>query len=276
MVESRQAIGMMTSAIVSILFLFWFSFHHAEAVELYGISKPSAEVAMGFTAPGRVAAVNVPAGGRVKAGDVIAEQDSQVLDARIQQIALESASTVEVDAAKAELAQRRQELVKISQVHEKGAATDLELERAELEVVIGGFRVTAAEEKRLMASHRLEELRAERDLLFLKSPIDGIVEKLQIETGESPQSMEPVVLIVNCDPLWIEVPAPLPAAAHMNINDEIAIIYPDKSAGVGKVAVISQVADSASETVLIRIDVPNPAWRRAGERVGILLPEGSE
>jgi multidrug resistance efflux pump len=231
---------------------------------------------MGFTSPGRVVAVNVLTGGRVKAGDVIAEQDGRVLDARIRQVALESGSTVEVDAAKAELSQRKQELVKITQVHERGAATDLERERAELEVTIGGFRVAAAEEKRLMASYRLEEMRAERDLLFLKSPIDGIIEKLQVEEGEAPQAMEPVVLVVNCDPLWVEVPAPLPVVADMSIGDEIPITYPDRSTGAGKVAVISQVADSASETVLIRIDVPNPAWRRAGERVGILLPGGHE
>ena len=257
---------------MAILFLLCLFLSRAEALDLYGISKPSAEVAMGFTSPGRVVAVNVRTGERVKAGDVIAELDGRVLDARIKQASLESGSSVEIDAAQAELAQREQELVKISQVHEKGAATDLERERAELEVVIGGFRVTAAEEKRQMASYRLEEMRAERDLLSLKSPVDGIIEKLQIETGEAPQAMEPVVLIVNCDPLWVEVPAPLPIASGMKIGDEIEVVYPDKSAASGAVAVISQVADSASETVLIRIDVPNPAWRRAGERVKIVFP----
>jgi RND family efflux transporter MFP subunit len=255
-----------------ILFLLCLFLSRAWALELYGISKPSAEVAMGFTSPGRVAAVNVRVGEKVKAGDVIAELDGRVLDARIKQASLESGSSVEVDAAKAELAQRKQELVKISQVHEKGAATDLERERAELEVVIGGFRVAAAEEKRLMASYRLEELRAERELFILKSPADGIIEKLQIEAGETPQAMEAVVLVVDCDPLWVEVPVPIGIVSGMTIDDKIEIMYPDNSSDSGTVAVISQVADSASETVLVRIDVPNPARRGAGERVRILLP----
>lgn len=246
---------------------------HAKGAELYGISKPSAEVAMGFTSYGRVVAINVLVGGKVKAGDIIAELDGQVLDARIRQASLESQSSVEVDAARAELTQRKQELEKITQVHERGAATDLERERAELEVAIGGFRVTAAEEKRTMAAYRLEEMRAERDLLCLKSPIDGIIEKLQVEIGEAPQNMEPVVLVVNCDPLWIEVPVPLDIAADMRVGDGIDIRYPDNTGGTGKVAVISRVADPASETVLIRIDVPNPEWRRAGERVRIALPD---
>ena len=68
----------------------------------------------------------------------------------------------------------------------RGAATDLELERAALEVTIGGFRVTASKEKRTMATYHLEEMQAERDLLSLRSPIDGKIGKLQGETGEAP------------------------------------------------------------------------------------------
>ena len=124
-----------------------------------------------------------------------------------------------------------------------------------------------------MAAYQLEEMQAERDLLYLKSPLDGIIEKLQVETGEVMQAMNPVVLVVNCDPLWIEVPVPLAIAAGMRVGDELRISYPDKNAGTGKVAVISRVADSASETVLVRIDAPNPEWRRAGERIRITLPE---
>jgi RND family efflux transporter MFP subunit len=266
----------MIKMLFSITLLFGVAMPPAQAVDLFGISKPSAEAAMGFTSPGRVVAVNVLVGGKVKAGDTIAELDGRVLDARIKQVSLESQSSVEVDAAQAELAQRKQELQKITQVHERGAATDLELERAALEVAIGGFRVAASEEKRTMATYRLEEMRAERDLLYLRSPIDGIIEKLLVETGEAPQNMEPVVLVVNCDPLWIEAPVPLAIVAGMKVGDEIQIAYPDKSAGNGKVAVISQVADSASETVLIRIDVPNPEWRRAGERIKITFPDPAD
>ncbi len=39
---------------------------YCAASEFYGISKPSAEVSLGFTLPGRVAAVNVSDGARVR------------------------------------------------------------------------------------------------------------------------------------------------------------------------------------------------------------------
>lgn len=244
------------------------------ASELYGISRPSAEVAMGFTTPGRVLSVHVKQGERITAGGLIAQQDGSVLDARIRQVKLESESVVETEAAKAELAQREQELAKISQVHERGAATDLERERAELEVIISRFRVTAAEEKRLMATHRLEELQAERELLYLRSPVDGVVEKLQVEAGEAPQAMEPVVWIVDCQPLWIEAPAPFPVANTMKVGDSVDLLFSDGGRETAAIAVVSMVADSASETVLIRIDAANTAGRKAGERVRVIVANG--
>jgi Multidrug resistance efflux pump len=229
---------------------------------------------MGFTTPGRVLSVHVTQGEHVTAGGLIAEQEGSVLEARIRQVKLESESVVETEAAKAELAQREQELTKISQVHERGAATDLERERAELEVTISRFRVTAAEEKRLMATHRLEELRAERELLYLRSPVDGVVEKLQVEAGEAPQAMEPVVWIVDCQPLWIETPVPFPVANKMKVGDSVELLFSDGGSETGTVAVISTVADVASETVLVRIDAANAAGRKAGERVRVLVGSG--
>lgn len=245
----------------------------AKSGELYGISKPSAEAALSFTTPGRVIAVHVRDGDRVSTGQILAEQDGTVLDARINQVRLESESTVEVEAAKAELAQREQELKKIGQAHDKGAATDLERERAALEVVISGFRVKAATEKRTMASHHLEELQAERKLLYLRSPTDGLIEKLQVEAGEAPKAMEPVLWVVDCEPLWIDVPVPLRIADKLTPESPLDLTFPDGTRSTGKVLVISSVADAASETVPVRIVMPNPEGRRAGERVGIAIQE---
>lgn len=246
----------------------------SSAMEYYGISKPSSEAAIGFSVPGRVTAVLIKDGDQVKPGDLLAEQDGSVLDARIEQMRLEAGSSVEIDASKAALAQREQEVKKIKQAHEKGSATDLELERAELEVVISRFRVKAAEEKRDMAVLKLKEAEAERNQLYLKSSVPGRIEKLRLELGEAPKPMEPVMLIVNCDPLWIEVPLPLADATALKPGMDVKVRFPDGSRGDGRVLVISSVADAASETVSAKLTMPNPENRRAGERVGIILPDG--
>ena len=244
----------------------------ASAMEVYGISKPSSYASLGFSVAGRVVSVLVKDGDFVSPGDVLAEQDGGVLDARIAQLRLEAASMVEVDASRAELAQREQDVKKISQAHQKGAATDLELERAELEVVISRFRVQAAQEKREMAALKLAETQEERKQLFLRSSIQGRVENLALTVGEAPRPMEPVLVVVNCDPLWIEVPLPLMQAATLSSDDKVTVRFLDGTIENAGILFIASVADAASETVAVRLALPNPANRRAGERVSIVLP----
>lgn len=244
----------------------------ALGAEFYGISRPSSEAALSFTLAGRVTKVLIVDGDFVEPGSLLAEQDGSVLDARMEQFRLESESRVEIEASEAELAQREQDLKKIRQAHEKGAATDLERERAQLEVVISRYRVKAAEEKRDMAVLKLKEAEAERKQYYLASSVRGRIEKLHLVEGESPRQMEPVLTVVNCDPLWIEVPLPLAEADKLSPEDEVTVKFPNGSIGKANVLFISSIADAASETLTVRLAMPNPEWRRAGERVGIVLP----
>lgn len=247
----------------------------ARAVEFYGISKPSSLASLAFGVAARTTSVLVKDGDVVSPGDVLAEQDGSVLDARIAQLRLEANSQVEVEASRAELAQREQDLKKIDQAHQKGAATDLELERAELEVVISRYRVQAAREKKEMAALKQKEAEEERKQYTLRSSIKGRVEKLALTVGEAPRPMEPVLTVVNCDPLWIEVPLPLGRAAPLAEGGRVAVKFPDGTSGTADILFIASVADAASDTVEVRLSIANPANRRAGERVAIFL-DGSE
>lgn len=250
-------------------------FASASAMDYYGISRPSSEAALGFSVAARVTKVNVVDGDFVNPGDILAEQDVSVLDARIEQLRLEASSVVEIEASKAELGQRIQDLKKIRQAHEKGAATDLEFERAELEVVISRYRVKAAEEKREMAELKLKEAEAERKQYVLVSSVKGRIEKLKLVEGEAPRQNEPVLMVVNCDPLWIEVPLPLARADSLRTGQEMEVRFPNGGAARATVLFISSLADAASETQTIRLSMPNPDQRRAGERVGISLSGSS-
>lgn len=261
-----------TAALAAAVLLAGFS-AAASAVECYGISRPSSQASLGFTVSARVTTVMIRDGDAVGPGDLLADQDVSVLDARIAQLRLESESDVELDAAKAELVQREQDQKKIGQAHAKGAATDLEFERAELEVVISRFRVKAAEEKKSMAALKLGEAEVERKQYFLRSSIKGRIENLKLTAGEAPKPMEPVLMVVNCDPLWIEVPLPLAHASSMSEGREVAVRFHNGDTERAKVLFITSVADSASETVGVRLVLPNPKNRRAGERVTVVIPD---
>jgi multidrug efflux pump subunit AcrA (membrane-fusion protein) len=151
-------------------------------------------------------------------------------------------------AEEAMLAQKKLDLKRYEWAKDRGAATDLEFEHAKLEVKIAEIRV---------------------DNMRLKSPINGSIENIEVETGESVKALEGVIRIVKTDPLWIDVPVPLERAYMIKVSDSAGVIFPgiEKASVSGKVVVVSTAADAASSTLRVRIEVPNTMSRPSGEHV---------
>jgi multidrug resistance efflux pump len=106
----------------------------------------------------------------------------------------------------------------------------------------------------------------------LTAPIDGRVEEVSVEAGESVGTLGPVVRIVQNDPLWIDVPVSITQALDLKLGQDAWVTFPGATADAspnGRIINISAVADAASETLRIRIEVPNPQKRPAGERVAV-------
>ena len=107
----------------------------------------------------------------------------------------------------------------------------------------------------------------------LVAPVAGLVEEVNVEEGESIGTLGPVVRIVQNDPLWIDVPVPMDQAQDLTIGQDVWVIFPadsaDEASPNGRIIYKSAVADAASETLQIRIEVSNPLKRPAGERVDV-------
>jgi multidrug efflux pump subunit AcrA (membrane-fusion protein) len=109
----------------------------------------------------------------------------------------------------------------------------------------------------------------------LVSPIAGRVEKVAVETGEAIERLGPVIQLVNVDPLRIDVPVPLAEAERLKTGQQVSVSFPDNPADAsanGQITHISSVADAASDTLRVRIEVSNPLGRPAGERITVGFP----
>lgn len=108
----------------------------------------------------------------------------------------------------------------------------------------------------------------------LKSPVPGIVEKIEVEVGESVNGLENVVRIVRIDPLWIDLHVPLDKSGALKSEQFVEVIFTDATRHVakGKIIFVAAVADAASSTLRTRIEVANKSMRPAGEHVKIILP----
>jgi multidrug resistance efflux pump len=109
--------------------------------------------------------------------------------------------------------------------------------------------------------------------MSLKSPIDGIIEKLEVETGESVNALEDVVRVVQINPLWIDTPVPLEKARDLRYGNKTRVIFlgSKETSVAGTIVFIGAVADAASSTLMVRIEVPNRSLRPAGEHVRVIF-----
>lgn len=248
----------------------------AFAQEYAGITKPSGDVALAFVRPGKVDNLHVKEGDPVKAGQVLVELDNTAEQVQVAQLKAQAENTMQMTAAKLQLDQSELELKRyqaVAGVIYSGvrAVTDLEVERAELEVRIARLRAELAEFEHTQDQLKYQEALKQLERMRLVSPIEGRVEKLVAKAGEAADALTPVIRVVNIDPLYVEVFVQREVASALRVGGsaEVRFVQPTGKSALGKIIHISQVADAASDTLMVRVELPNPTVRAAGERVTV-------
>lgn len=242
------------------------------------ITNPSADVTLSFVQPGRIAEVYIKQGEAVTAGQALVQQDDAVDRARLAQLEADAKNMVNIEAGKASLAQKRVDLQKLETAAALNAATELEVEHAKLDVKIAELSLELAKFEHEQAVRKFDEAKLQIEHMNLNSPIDGTVEKVDVETGESVNALESVIRIVQIDPLWIDVPVPLAKAWNLARNRTVEVDFqnPEKTPTEGKIVFIAAIADAGSGTLRVRVEVPNKNKRPAGEHVKVVFSTSQE
>ena len=235
------------------------------------ITRPSVDTTLSFVQPGRIAHVSFKEGDIVKAGELLVRQDDAAEQVQLAQLKAQSDDTTQMRASEASLAQKRVDLEKLQKAAASNAATFLEVEHAKLDVTIAQLSLELAKFEHEQAGRKYEEQRIRVDRMQLKSPIDGRIEKIDVEPGESANALADVIRVVQIDPLWIDAPVPLAGAKGLKsgMMARIQFVESDNTASMtqGRVIFVATVADAASDTLRVRIEVPNKTGRPAGEHV---------
>jgi RND family efflux transporter MFP subunit len=235
------------------------------------ITKPSADVVQSFVQPGRIAAVHFKEGDAVKAGQALVQQDDAAEQVLLAQLKAQSEDMTQIRASEASLEQKKVDLQKLEKAAASNAATALEVEHARLDVTIAQLSLELAQFEHEQAGRKYQEQKVRVENMLLKSPIDGYIEKIEVEVGESVNTTTEVIRVVQVDPLWIDVPVPLAQAAGlktgMTAQVELAESGRKGLIGEGRIIFVGAVADAASDTLRVKIEVPNKARRPAGEHV---------
>ena len=250
------------------------------AESLQGITGPNADVTLSFVVAGRIDQVLVSPGARVAKDQPLVHLFDEPEQIQARQLKMLSEDRTKVLAAEAELAQKRVDLKKLKQAHAKGAASVWEVEHLYLNVRIAELALESAKLEQEQYRRRYDHARSQLSRMHLLAPMDGLVEEVSVEAGESIGTLGPVLRIVRNDPLWIDVPVPLVQTRDLELGQAVWVTFPGEAAAAGaptgKVINISTVADAASETLRIRVEVPNPQQRPAGERVMVAFSPADE
>ncbi len=207
--------------------------------------------------------------------------------------AAEDSAAAIVEASKVELASKVVEYERTKEMYDKKVATFFEHERARLEVDQAKAQIKKAEadlqKARDERQEKILQLARQKEVLArmeIRSPMDGLIEDVMVREGEiiDPQNMQkPVLVVVQNDPLWVEVYVPIAAALKMNVGQEMNVRF---TAGVevgtrkAKVIHLLPVADAGAAMQLIRLEMPNPVDATIGKRLPagmriMLLPDNA-
>ena len=243
------------------------------------ITRPSQDVTLSFVQPGRVSAVLVKEGDKVKKDQVLMRLDDTVELAQIEQLKAQANDETRIKAAEAQLAQKRVDFKQTQWANTVGAATKMEVDHAELDVTIAELSLALAKFERSQDQRKYTVATLQHDRMRLVSPIDGVVENLELEAGESADTTtKEAARVVQIDPLWIDVPVPLAPARKLTRGKANAVVEFSEDETVkplrakGNITHIATVADSASGTLTVRVELANPTHRQAGEHVYVSFP----
>jgi len=244
-----------------------------QSAGIRAVTRPSADIDLSFVQPGRIAELPFKEGDAVEAGQVLIRQDDAAEQVLLAQLRAQSEDVTQIRASEASLAQKRVDLAKLEKAAARNAATELEVEHAKLDVTIAELSLELAkfEHEQALRKYQEQEIRVNR--MQLESPIDGRVELIDVEVGESVNALVNVMRVVQRDPLWIDAPVPLSTAVGLEAGQTAGVQFPGSGSGPqvveGRIIFVSAVADAASGTLRVRIEVPNEARRPAGEHVAV-------
>ena len=237
------------------------------------ITKPSKERQLKFAGPGIVSEVLVKQGDLVKAHDVLARQDSRQDAWQLKFDLRESESNEKIEYSKADLASKDVDAKRKQQLLKDHAASQTEVEQADLAVKLAAAQVNLAIMEHDQKGFDAEKEKVKIEQMTMFSPIEGVIERLNIGEGEmgDPQARDGAIVVGQWNPLWLEMHLPVSQASQLKREQELMVRYEKGDWQRAKI-ILFDVVDAASDTQMIRLELANPDNKVPGLHMQVQLP----
>jgi len=241
-----------------------------------GFTKPSEQRDVTFNGPGVVSDEPVKEGDLVKAGDLLAVQDTTVEDATEKAAEVDANSDLQIEAANADHDAKVVEMKRKEEMRRENVVGQSELDVAKVDEVIAAIRIRLAQQEKEKAMAEALEEQAKIKLKRLVSPVSGVVAKINTHVGEaaSADASKPIMTIIQNDPLYVEVDLPTMIVKNIRAHQMIEVRYVgDEKWTAAEAIFVAPEADARSDRQKIRLQLPNPEGRHSGLQVQVKAPE---
>lgn len=150
----------------------------------------------------------------------------------------------ELNQARAQVNVAEQQLSATRELVAEGYEPEIQLETAEAEYEAAQAQLSAIEE--------------DIDRTRIRAPIPGRVDQRIAERGDFVAAGGEVVQIVNNDPLRANVAVPQHRIGRIEVGQTARVHVLEHGVAEGEVTFVSTLADPATRTFLVEVEIPNP------------------
>jgi RND family efflux transporter MFP subunit len=236
----------------------------ARESELDCLIQPREVVSISSPVDGIIERVTVDRGDRVREGAVLVALESSMERAAVAvaRARTEQESGMKSSQTRLEFGARR--FARTDEMYRKELVPLKELDEAETAKILAEHGVLETGENLRIAALELERAVAALALRTIKSPFAGVVlERLQHPGEFADAKKGPILRMARLDPLRVEVFVPVSLVGRMRVGTRAVVIPepPFNTPHEATVTVVDHVADAASGTFGVRLEMPNPDHR---------------
>lgn len=198
-------------------------------IELQGSVVADEQVFLTSRVPGSVSKVYIKVGDRIRAGQVVAEIDDDMVLQQMEEV------------------KKRWEL-----------ANDVYLKQEALwkQNIGSEVQYLSAKNNKEAIDKALITIQRSRDLYQVRSPIDGVVDECMVKVGQAAAPGSPMATVVNFSKLKVKVDAPETYAGKIRQGNTVSVLFPDlKKEVTSKIAYIGATVNPSNRTFKVEIPI---------------------
>lgn len=228
------------------------------------VITPKVVVDVSSAEPGLLEDVSADRAQPVRAGEPLARLESGVEAANVDYADARASieSDVALEKVRLEFDARTRE--RVDTLYQQSATSLQTRDEAELSASMAELRVKHAREERRLRDLELRRAQAALERRTVRSPVDGVVLQRFKHPGEYVEN-EPILRVAALDPLRVEAIVPMPLFGKIQAGMQAEIVD-ELGAGARRLAqvdVVDPIADPASGTFGVRLELANPEHRIA-------------